>query len=94
MLSVSKIQKKHCNVLQNQSGQMLELDTKPLQKTFRFGQLGCMPVALNIERLDEGSGIEQTFVSKKARWHKSCNTKFNIGKTFTHSNTGSEAPRT
>ena len=70
-----------------------------------------MPVALNIERLDEGSGIEQTFVSKKARWHKSCNTKFNItklrraekrysteeqssgiGKKFTHSNTGSEAP--
>ena len=25
----------------------------------RFGQLGCMPIALNIERLDEGSGIEQ-----------------------------------
>ena len=112
VLSVRKIQKKHCNVPQNQSGQMLELDTKTLADNIvRFGQLGCMPLALNIERLDEGSGIEQTFVSEKARWHKSCNTKFNItklrraekrysteeqssgiGKKFTRSNTGSEAP--
>ena len=30
--------------------------------------------------MDEGSGIEQTFVRGKARWHKSCNTKFNITK--------------
>ena len=34
----------------------------------RFRQLGCIPVTLNIERLDEGSGIEQTFVREKARW--------------------------
>ena len=59
---------------------MLELDTKPLDIIVRFGQLGCMPLALNIERLDEGSGIEQTFVSEKSHWHKSCNTKFNIPK--------------
>ena len=48
----------------------------------RFRQLECMPLAINLERLDEGNGIEETFLSQRARWHtcKSCNVKFNSTK--------------
>ena len=36
-----------------------------------------MPLPLNIEVLDEGCGIEHCLLTHKARWHKSCNSKFN-----------------
>ena len=43
----------------------------------RFRQLECMPLAINLERLDEGNGIEETFLSQRGRWH---NVKFNSTK--------------
>jgi hypothetical protein len=36
-----------------------------------------MPLPLNIKVLDEGNGIEHCLLTHNARWHKSCNSKFN-----------------
>ena len=46
----------------------------------QFNQLGCMPVQINLSRLDEGDGIESTFLHYRARWHKSCYLLFNSTK--------------
>ena len=46
----------------------------------QFNQLGCMPVQINLSRLDEGDGIESTFLRYKARWHKGCYLLFNSTK--------------
>ena len=46
----------------------------------QFNQLGCMPVQINLSRLDEGEGIESTFLHYRARWHKSCYLLFNSTK--------------
>ena len=39
----------------------------------QFDILGCMPMQIDIARLDDGSGISQTLQSNNACWHKSCN---------------------
>jgi hypothetical protein len=36
-----------------------------------------MPIPLNIKVLEEGNGIEHCLLKHEARWHKSCNSKFN-----------------
>lgn len=36
-----------------------------------------MPIQVDLSRLDEGEGLENTFVRWKARWHKSCYDLFN-----------------
>ena len=41
-----------------------------------FQKLEITPECLNVERLDEGLGIEQTLLNKKASWHKSCRDLF------------------
>ena len=46
----------------------------------KFSELGCMPTNLCLSRLDEGNGIEGTFLVNKARWHKSCFALFNSAK--------------
>ena len=46
----------------------------------RFSDLDSMPIHIALCRLDDGGGIEDTFPSPKACWHKSCNTKFNSTK--------------
>ena len=43
----------------------------------RFSELGELPVFLELERLDEGSGIETTLINNKAVWHKLCYNNFN-----------------
>ena len=42
-----------------------------------FQLLGYMPMNLNIERLDDGDGIEATMTRHQACWHKTCRLKFN-----------------
>ena len=37
----------------------------------------CMPLDLNIRRLDDGDGIEATIMRHNACWHKACRVKFN-----------------
>ena len=46
----------------------------------QLNQLGCMPVQINLSRLNEGDGIESTFLHYRARWHKSCYLLFNSTK--------------
>ncbi|KAL9954824.1 hypothetical protein ACROYT_G042404 [Oculina patagonica] len=46
----------------------------------KFSDLDCMPVEIDLSRLDEGDGLESTFIKCKARWHKSCYDKFNCSK--------------
>ncbi|KAK1876983.1 Lipoprotein-releasing system ATP-binding protein LolD [Dissostichus eleginoides] len=36
-----------------------------------------MPMDLNLERLDDGNGIEYTLKAHRAEWHKKCRLKFN-----------------
>lgn len=43
----------------------------------RFNELACLPIPLEIEKLDEGDGIAATFIKRNAKWHKTCNNKFN-----------------
>ena len=43
-----------------------------------FHDIGCIPIpTLNIERINDGSGIEETFIKNSAKWHESCKLKFN-----------------
>ena len=37
-----------------------------------FRILGCLPLDIDLERLDNGSGIEATFETNLAAWHKTC----------------------
>ena len=41
-----------------------------------FQNLGIEPAALDVKLLDAGNGTEQTFLDKKASWHKSCRDLF------------------
>lgn len=43
----------------------------------RFRTLQHKPMDLNLERLDDGDGIESTLKRHKAEWHKRCRLKFN-----------------
>ena len=46
----------------------------------RFSELCELPMPVDLDRLDEGNGIEATFLNNKAMWHKSCYNKFNTTK--------------
>ena len=46
----------------------------------RFSEQDELPMPIDLRRLDEGSGIEATLHEHKAKWHKSCHTKFNVTK--------------
>lgn len=43
----------------------------------KFQELGQMPIEVDMNRLDEGNGIEATLKAHSASWHKSCRLKFN-----------------
>ncbi len=43
----------------------------------RFNELQEMPMPIDLRRLDEGSGMEATMLEHQAKWHPSCNRKFN-----------------
>ena len=45
-----------------------------------FSELNQLPMPIDLSRLDDGNGIEATSVKQIAKWHKSCQTKFNITK--------------
>ena len=46
----------------------------------KCSDLDCVPVEIDLSRLDEGDGLENTFIKCKAQWHKSCYDKFNSTK--------------
>lgn len=43
----------------------------------RFQTLQHMPINIDLERLNDGDGIESTLMSHRAEWHKKCRLKFN-----------------
>ena len=43
----------------------------------RLNELHKLPMPVDLECLDEGSGIEPTLMENEAMWHKSCCIKFN-----------------
>lgn len=45
------------------------------EKLIEFNELGQLPIQL--ERLDEGQGIEMTVVANNAQYHQSCRLKYN-----------------
>ena len=42
-----------------------------------FDSINALPDALSLERLNDGSGIAKTLLTKKAKYHKSCRTMLN-----------------
>ena len=46
----------------------------------RFSELDELPVPIDLTRLGEGSGIEATLIEHKAKWNKSCHSKFHATK--------------
>ena len=42
-----------------------------------FNDLRCLPENVNLSRMDDGDGLEQTFVSRRAKFHRACSLKFN-----------------
>lgn len=46
----------------------------------QFQALGHMPMDIDIERLNDGDGIEATMMRHHASWHKTCRLKFNLTK--------------
>ena len=49
-----------------------------LAKNIRcFNKLQEMPIPIDLRRLEAGSGIEATMLEHQAKWHPSCNRKFN-----------------
>lgn len=43
----------------------------------KFKDLNCLPTSINLDSLDDGSGLQSTLMKNNARWHKSCYLKFN-----------------
>ena len=43
----------------------------------QFQSLGCVPMDIDINRLDDGDGIEATLMRHQACWHKACRLNFN-----------------
>ena len=50
------------------------------QNILRFHNLHALPMPIDIRRLDDGCGIEQSLQKHKAKWHKLCSIKFNTTK--------------
>ncbi|KAL9958614.1 hypothetical protein ACROYT_G035654 [Oculina patagonica] len=42
-----------------------------------FYDLGCLPDDVNLTRMNDGDGLEQTFVSRRTKFHTTCSLKFN-----------------
>ena len=45
-----------------------------------FKRIGCLPSSINLSRLDDGSGIEETLKRYEAKWHDSCRLLYNSTK--------------
>jgi hypothetical protein len=46
------------------------------ENILEFAKLGNVPLEINIERLDDGGGIEATLQKNAAVWHKTCRNRF------------------
>ena len=77
-----------CALCQKDTGEALQFPERNTRQTFgcgykslatnlsEFRKLGCLPLDIDLERRDNGSGIEATFETNLAAWHKTCLQKF------------------
>ena len=42
----------------------------------QFSEIRSLPIPINVEELDEGGGVAETLMQRKAKLHKSCRNKF------------------
>ena len=42
-----------------------------------LNELGRLPNSIKLSRLDDGDGLESTFIQRHAMYHKSCSLKYN-----------------
>ena len=42
-----------------------------------FNDIDCLPEDVLLTRMDDGDGLEQTLVSRRAKFHTACSLKFN-----------------
>ena len=47
-----------------------------------FSNIGCLPKNIDLDKLDDGEGIQATFEHHRARWHDSCRLEYNKTKLF------------
>lgn len=50
---------------------------KTIGKLVGFDRIDCLPTSMNLSRLDDGNGIEETQQRHKAKWHDSCRLLYN-----------------
>jgi hypothetical protein len=43
----------------------------------QFNEINYSPIQIDIAKLDDGNGIAATFITRNAKWHKTCYNKFN-----------------
>ena len=51
---------------------------KSLEHLIQFQMHGCLPLDIDIKRLDDGDGIEDTMMRHRTCWHKACRVKSKI----------------
>jgi len=47
------------------------------ENLIKFDELGKLPRTLQLDRLNEGQGVEAALVTNKAKWHKTCRLRYN-----------------
>ena len=45
-----------------------------------FERIGCLPLSVNVSRLNDGSGLEETLKRNEAKWNDSCRLLYNSAK--------------
>ena len=77
-----------CVVCQQQTKESLQCPAKSKRKDYGaryisfarnvkiFQDLKLLPSSFNIDCIDDGSGMEETLLKRKASWHKSCRDLF------------------
>ena len=83
-----------CALCQKDNGEALQYPERNARQTvgcgyksfatnlIEFRKLGCLPLDIDLERLDNGSGIEATFETNLAAWHKPCLEKLSNMKLY------------
>ncbi len=47
------------------------------ENLMKFNALGILPTTLQLDRIDEGQGIEASMSANEAKWHQSCKLRYN-----------------
>ncbi|CAC5423563.1 unnamed protein product [Mytilus coruscus] len=43
----------------------------------QFNEINCLQTSLDLNKLNDGSGIQNTLIKSNAKWHEKCRLKFN-----------------